>query len=465
MTPKVTLLSDTFIDCPLIDALTYIAAAADVIIIPDETVKGFISCTFTLKDVTVETALDIILAGTPYVWKKTPDCYVVVSEADSFVIKTRMESAKKLSNLGKALLIYANDHNDKYPNSLFTFSKHMKWQDFSWIRQNTEYLASGKTLADPPDIPLAYDKTLLKEGKGTNVLYNDCHVGFVMAQGLKKLGISESEIMIETMFLSVSEDYLKNVGLDANTENFSDAWTRHLAAKYPAGPNGQPYGLFIDDLHVRFLLRAVQADHGSKALVTPRVLTRAGTTTEMAIMTEEYYFKDYNEPNSPSDKLEPKLEKVELGTRIWLTPKLTKNNRNINLDLKLELRQLKGIIESKYKGKYPYEKPIVDVIIAKMPCTIPNGKTMLIGGLKIIEHVTKKPGMPGLKDLPLIGAAFRSKAKAKDQKMLLILVKPVINPQQKATKIRPGQEVSEEHIKRLAEQLDKKINHPAKPRQ
>jgi type II secretory pathway component GspD/PulD (secretin) len=150
---------------------------------------------------------------------------------------------------------------------------------------------------------------------------------------------------------------------------------------------------------------------------------------------------------------------------MWLTPKLTDNNRNINVDLKLEITQLEGIIEGKYKGKYPYYKPIIDIISAKMPCTIPDGKTMLIGGLKINEHVTKEPGTPGLKDLPLIGAAFSSKDKIKDQKMLLILVKPVINPEQKATKIRPGQEVSEQHIKRLAEQLDKKINPPGRPRQ
>ena len=521
----------------------------------------------------------------------------------------------KLSSLGKSLLMYAKQHDDKYPDSLFRTTEFHQWKDFTWIKRNVEYLGSGKSTVDRPDIPLAYDKTLLKEGKGTIVLYNDCHLSFEKVEKLKKLGISGSEIMIETVdmlppkmvhrvydisdlvsepanyrmsgsrsmkmggmgggtmgggmdggmdggmgggmmgsmggmmdgqggymqarslvqliqetiepdswadisdtgegtimaypiqsprklavmqtyeihqqitrfledtrssrrewekttpeimiesvFLSVSEDYLKYVGLDVNTANFSDGWTRHLAAKYPTGPNGQPYGLIIDDLHVTFLLRTVQAHHDSKSLVTPRVLTRAGSTAEMRYTTEEYnYISGYNEPQDPSIKPQPKLEKVDIGTRMWLTPKLTDNNRNIDVDLKLEITQLEGIIEGKYKGKYPFYKPIIDVISAKMPCTIPVGKTMLIGGLKINEHVTIKPGTPGLKDLPLIGAAFSSKDKAKSQKMLLILVKPITNPQQKATKIRPGQEDSEEHIKRLAEQLDKKINTPASP--
>ena len=462
LAPKVSLINNTFIDETIRNTLEFIAAAANVNIITDDTIEGIVSC--TLKDVTVETALDIVLGGTPYVWKKTPDYYLVVSAVEPSEKIRRVESARKLSSLGKALLIYANDHDDKYPNSLFTFSKHMKWQDFNWIRQNAEYLASGKTLANRPDTIIAYDKTLLSKGKGTNVLYNDCHVGFVKGEGLKKLGISESAIMIETIFLSVSEDYLKYVGLDANTANFSDGWTRLLAAESPAGPNGQPYGLIIDDLHVTFLLRAVKAHHDSKALVAPRVLTRAGTMAEIRTTTEEYhYISGYNEPNNPSDEPEPKLDMVDLGTHLWLTPKLTDDSRNINLDLKLELRQLEGIIEGKYKEKYPYFKPIVDVISAKMPCTIPDGKTMLIGGLKIIEPIIKEPGTPGLKDLPLIGAAFGSKDKTKVQKMLLILVKPVTNPQQKATKILPGQEDSEEHIKGLAEQLEKKINPPGKP--
>ena len=45
--------------------------------------------------------------------------------------------------------------------------------------------------------------------------------------------------------------------------------------------------------------------------------------------------------------------------------------------------------------------------------------------------------------------------------MLLILVKPTITPQQKASKILRGQEDSEEHIKSLTRQLEKKLNPPA----
>jgi Flp pilus assembly secretin CpaC len=267
---------------------------------------------------------------------------------------------------------------------------------------------------------------------------------------------TEPKILIDTKILSVSEDFLKDIGLDADSVSSSGAWSEHLVADSAADPNSDTYSLILDELHVSFLLRALGAHKDAYVLASPQVLCLEGKKAEITIMTKEYYYvKGYNEPNSPSDKPQQKLDKVEIGTHLWLQPILTPDNKNVDLDLKLEITQLKGIIEGKYKGKYPYQKPIIDVISKKMPCTIPDGKTMLIGGLKINEQVTKEPST-------FIGDLF--KRGTIKHKILLVLVKTVLNPQQKATKILPGQKDSEEHIRRLAEQLEKKLNRPDKPK-
>ncbi|MCP4261001.1 MAG: hypothetical protein GY774_26345 [Planctomycetes bacterium] len=283
------------------------------------------------------------------------------------------------------------------------------------------------------------------------------------AQELKKLGIGDSRILIDTKLLSVSEDFLKDVGLDTNSIHTSGPWSQHLAANLPAEPNSEIYSLILDDLHVSFLLKALNTHEDACIIASPQVLCLEGKPAQIHIMAEEYYFEDYSEPNSPSGESEPKLDKVEIGTHLWLKPILTPDNKNVDLNIKLENTQLKGIIDSKYKGKYPYQKPIVDVFSLKMPCTIPDGKTMLIGGLEMSKNETKKPRKPELKDLPIIGGAFRSKDKTTEPKMLLILIKPVINPTQAKAHKHPiwQNNSSEEEIKRLAEQLDKKIKSPA----
>ncbi|MDT8303018.1 MAG: M56 family metallopeptidase [Sedimentisphaerales bacterium] len=437
MDPNVLLISNTFIDCPLIDALKYIAAATNVTIIPDENIKGIVSC--TLKDVTIEKALDIVLAGTPYIWKKTPHYYLVASGVEQSKMVHRVydisdlvfESAnyRMLGNRSMKMGGMGGMINDQ--------DGYMRAQNFVRLIQETIEPDSWHDLSDTGEgTIMAYP--MQSSRKLAVMQTNKVHQEIEKLLNAKRESLeNQVSISIGTVFLSVSDDFLKDVGLDTNPEKFSDAWREHLAATYPASPNGQTYGLILDDLQVRFLLRAVQAHHDSKAIVAPRVHTRAGTTAEMRYTTEEYnYISSYNESQEPSVKPQPEHKKVDIGTRIWLTPKLDANNRNLNVDLKLEITQLEGIIEGKYKEKYPYYKPIIDVISANMPCTIPDGKTMLIGGLKINEHVPQKTRTSGLKDLPLIGAAFSSKDKTNNQKMLLILVKPIINPNQKAAKAR-----------------------------
>ncbi|MCH8120817.1 MAG: M48 family metalloprotease [Planctomycetes bacterium] len=466
LAPEVPLITNTFIDSDLVTVLQDIASMAGIPIIPDETVVGLV--TAKLQNVPLETALDIVLGGTPYVVKKTPYYYLVASAVELVEIEKRVESAKKLSNLGTALRTYANDYEDRFPDSMQKLQgyPYLNEEEFEWALANVKYLAKGKMLTDPPDVILAYDKKILTEGMGTNILRNDTYVGFVKFEELKKLGISATEILIVTKFLSVSEDFLKDVGLDANSISTSYAWSEHLVADSAAEPNSETYSLILDDLHIRFLLKAVQAHQGSKILAAPQVLTLEGMTASMAIMTEELPVLDYNEPNDASDEPQPKIDYVEIGTRIWLKPELTPDNENIELDFKLEIRQLLGFEERKYKGKYPYKIPKVDVVSIKMRPLIPDGKTLLIGGLKIIEKVESRSSAPLLSKLPVVGGLFKRSTitDIKDHKMLLILVKPIINPQQKASKILRGQEDSEEHIKSLARQLEKKLKRHDKPK-
>ncbi len=373
-------------------------------------------------------------------------------------VEKRFKSAKKLSRLGTALCNYADDYEDRFPDSMQKLQgyPYLNEEEFEWALANVKYLAKGRMLADPPDVILAYDKKILTEGMGTNILRNDTYVGFVKFEELKKLGIGATEILIDTRLLSVSEDFLKDVGLNANSISTSGAWSEHLAAKYPAEPNSETFSLIIDALHVRFLLKTVQDHHDSKALVAPQVLCQEGKTAEIAVLTEEYYVIGYNEPNSPSEKPQQKIDKVEIGTRIWLKPELTPDNENVRLDFKLEIRQLLGYEERKYKGKYKYIVPRTEVVSTQKQLVVPDGKTLLIGGLKIIEQVTKEPST-------FIGGLFK-RGTIKNHKMLLILVKPIINPQQKARKILPGEADSEEHIKSLARQLEKKLKRHDKPK-
>ncbi len=138
--------------------------------------------------------------------------------------ETRAESATRLSDLGKTLLIYANDHDDKLPDEL-TDVRRQYGVGFSWLYDNVAYLGKGMTVRDRPGRPIAYDKTLIQGGAGTNVLYLDCRVVFENPSRLEELGIryepkpksaeelrQEAEIQARVTVLS----HLKQVALAAH---------------------------------------------------------------------------------------------------------------------------------------------------------------------------------------------------------------------------------------------------------
>lgn len=71
------LITENFVDSDLVkDVFPALSKKADIPIILEKTVSGLITC--KLEEVPFEKALDIILAGTPYIYKKTPNYYLVL---------------------------------------------------------------------------------------------------------------------------------------------------------------------------------------------------------------------------------------------------------------------------------------------------------------------------------------------------------------------------------------------------
>jgi hypothetical protein len=122
--------------------------------------------------------------------EKHPEARMITGNSANAV-----ESVRKLRELGKALAVYANDNEAKYPDALQELYEqdYVDRKDLEWFLENVEYVGKGKTAADPPNMVIAYDKTLLEKGKGTNVLFNDTYVGFENPEQLKKRGITGPE--------------------------------------------------------------------------------------------------------------------------------------------------------------------------------------------------------------------------------------------------------------------------------
>jgi len=245
-------------------------------------------------------------------------------------------------------------------------------------------------------------------------------------------------IQIESRFLMVSEGFLEDVGLDTNSIKSDDVWSvwsGHLVSECLTLASSDTYILILDDRQAHFLLRAVVAHKDAMLLTALKITVCAGGKADAGRQGKIEYISGYSEPSRPSEEPEPQKDSVIEGIRFQVRPDLTPDNKNIILELEVEICNLLGFKKNLYKDKYPYELPETDTVNFKSRIVVPDGKTLLIGGEKITWQVERQSSVPILSELPFIGRFFRSRAKIKDQKVLLILVKPAIFLKQNAAAI------------------------------
>ena len=344
-------------------------------------------------------------------------------------IDMQVEHSKKLSKLGKALLIYTNDHDGKYPDSVAQVKPYLKTEEFAWAQQNVTYYGKGRTVADPQDMWLARDNRQAAATKGTNILFNDGRVEFIKPGKQKDRGIGKDQIMIDIKILTVSDDFLKYIGLDPNSAVRSEGWSN-----YRVHTTEDSVSFVIDQLHEDLLLGTVAArirvDKDIRMFHPLPVLAKSGKKCEIQIIDSEHY-----RLTSPP---ESKSNRIELGTTIRLKPTLIQKGQNVELDFEWEYRRLRGVKEHTGPDGKVQKFPQIDIDSIQTPCTIPDDKTLLIAGKKITEQKKKEPRKFGLADLPLIGGLFNSPTKNGETGNLLILIKPNINPPKKAPpKLQP----------------------------
>jgi hypothetical protein len=105
-------------------------------------------------------------------------------------LSQRAWSERCLSELGRGLRFYAHENEDRLPQSLVEVEKHMKRQEqHQWLVENVQYSGAGLLFSQSPSVAVAYDRTLLTEGKGTNVLFLDTRVEFIETEKLAEHGL------------------------------------------------------------------------------------------------------------------------------------------------------------------------------------------------------------------------------------------------------------------------------------
>jgi len=106
----------------------------------------------------------------------------------------------------------------------------------------------------------------------------------------------------------------------------------------------------------------------------------------------------------------------DIALELEVTPHITPDDR-VSMKISVKNNELGAIInrETSFTTKEAYTELLVD-----------DGDTIVIGGIRKTRKVTGESGVPFVKNIPLLGWLFKTKAKSEDLEELLIFVTPRI---------------------------------------
>ena len=185
--------------------------------------------------------------------------------------------------------------------------------------------------------------------------------------------------------------------------------------------NGQPglgvtAGIFdSDDFSLPVLLSAAKTRSNTNVLNIPSVLVNNNGSAQVTSV-ESQPTTDVNQSNVTTQESFGGYE--DAGITLQISPSISASGY-LRLDITLEV----SIFTGTFSGPIPPPK-ITRTIQTSV--SVPNGDTMVIGGIITDNRDASRTGVPWLLDLPLVGSLFRTDTENENQTTLYFFVTPHI---------------------------------------
>ena len=254
-----------------------------------------------------------------------------------------------------------------------------------------------------------------------------------------------AQVLIESIILEVGLEKGKDVGVSMvqNPKQFGN-WTTAggsindaniatnlVSALFPSGFSY--FGQYKDDF--AFAVRAMATDSNAKVLARPRIQTthaqpaqfEIGDTVPYPRSSSPYYgggiggggFTPYTT-----------YDEKRVTTRLTVTPYITPDGL-VTMEVEQVIDQLGPTTKIGQD-----EIPTIRTRNASAVLSVKDREPVILGGFITDRKTESTSGVPWLKDIPLLGWAFRSKNDFKQRSELIVLIRPtILNTPMEASKL------------------------------
>lgn len=366
--------TNIFADEDIRQALRDIAAQSGVVIIPDQTIQGVVSC--ELLNVPVEQALDMVLFGGGYSFKKMDDYYLVGSsdpKSPSFSSLAGIERVPLRQMQAAEVFTALNPIYSQYVQSDVT---------------------NNVLVVTAPD-------RLLRQ----------------IVEQIKSIDQPAEQVMIEVMVVEVSSGKAKDLGLNWRFDSFGFNVGNPLLSGLSGGNGitGESNSLSWTEASTVDIanLRLLVGKNLATIRANPRISTLNGREAELFVGRQQFFSVVTGNSFYPSTQ----LQEVNAGITLKIKPYVGENGELV-IYLDPEVSDVIGLSSN---GSPIVAKRRVHTVVRSK-----EEQTIVIGGLTQVIKQLRESKVPILGDIPLLGQLFRSKAETQDETEVVIFLRPHI---------------------------------------
>lgn len=204
-------------------------------------------------------------------------------------------------------------------------------------------------------------------------------------------------------------------------------------------------GTFLDEIQVDFLVQATQADRRNVSLTAPRLTLVNNRYANIAVGNQRAYVSDLQPVVSTSSVgFDPTTTSLNTGVTLLLRGVVSSDRRYVTLSIDTRIAQLAAFrsftVTAAVAGgggaaggnggsataEGEIALPEITISSIQTAATIPDQGTVLLGGQRIVTEEEVESGVPVLSKIPIINRFFSNRIDAKEERTLLILLKPTI---------------------------------------
>jgi tetratricopeptide (TPR) repeat protein len=194
---------------------------------------------------------------------------------------------------------------------------------------------------------------------------------------------------------------------------------------------------YLNDLQLEMVLRAVSKSERLELVTAPKVLVFNTARANIAVMNQVAYVQDFDvEIAQAASIADPIVNVVQDGVVLDVRPVVSADRRFIMMELRPTVAVLKRPIEQLAttlgsQNTVTIQLPELDIQRVRTTVPMPDGGTVMLGGLKISEKQDLRSGVPILNQIPVVRFLFERKGNYISNRKLLILIKAnIVIPQE-----------------------------------